>query len=78
MDKKRSTGSHRLHYFTTMFLKQHSVFDVLTAFALAAFMYSVCYGSIAMAFERRRQKRIPLDKYKYFNVKKMCHFLTSV
>lgn len=44
---------------STMFLKQHSVFDVLTAFALAAFMYSVCYGSIAMAFERRRQKRIP-------------------
>ena len=44
---------------STMFLKQHSVFDVLTAFALAAFMYSVCYGSIAVAFERRRQKRIP-------------------
>ena len=44
---------------STMFLKQHSVFDVLTAFALAAFMYSVCYGSISVAFERRRQKRIP-------------------
>lgn len=44
---------------STMFIKQHSVFDVLTAFALAAFMYSVCYGAISVAIERRRQKRIP-------------------
>ena len=44
---------------STMFIKQHSVFDVLTAFALAAFMYSVCYGSIAAVIERHRQKRIP-------------------
>ena len=29
---------------STMFLKQHSVFDVLTAFIMAAVMYSVVYG----------------------------------
>ncbi|MCR5778508.1 MAG: phosphatase PAP2 family protein [Lachnospiraceae bacterium] len=28
---------------STMFLKQHSAFDVITAFALATFMYLVCY-----------------------------------
>ena len=42
---------------STMFLKQHSTFDVLTAFALAAFMYSVCYGHIADVLERRRAKK---------------------
>lgn len=47
---------------STMFIKQHSVFDVFTAFALAAFMYSVCYGSISAAIERRRQKRIPAEQ----------------
>ncbi|MEE1248457.1 MAG: phosphatase PAP2 family protein [Lachnospiraceae bacterium] len=29
---------------STMFLKQHSVFDVITAFVMAAVMYSVVYG----------------------------------
>ena len=29
---------------STMFLKQHSVFDVITAFIMAAVMYSVVYG----------------------------------
>ena len=29
---------------STMFLKQHSVFDVLTAFIMAAVMYIVVYG----------------------------------
>ncbi len=29
---------------STMFLKQHSVFDVVTGIVLAAFMYSVVYG----------------------------------
>lgn len=47
---------------STMFLKQHSVFDVLTAFSLAAFMYSVCYGSIAVAIERHRQKRLSVSQ----------------
>ena len=28
----------------TMFLKQHSVFDVITAFVMAAVMYSLVYG----------------------------------
>ena len=28
---------------STMFLKQHSAFDVITAFALATFMYLICY-----------------------------------
>ena len=28
---------------STMFIKQHSVFDVVTAFALAAFMYQIVY-----------------------------------
>ena len=59
MDKNAALVLTVCIILSTMFLKQHSVFDVLTAFALAAFMYSVCYGSIAVAFERRRQKRIP-------------------
>lgn len=42
---------------STMFLKQHSTFDVLTAFGLAAFMYSVCYGSIAENIDRRKAKK---------------------
>lgn len=42
---------------STMFLKQHSTFDVLTAFGLAAFMHSVCYGSIAESIERRKAKK---------------------
>ncbi|MGN0278636.1 MAG: serine/threonine protein phosphatase [Lachnospiraceae bacterium] len=33
---------------STMFIKQHSVFDVLTAFIMAAIMYVVVYGSDAL------------------------------
>lgn len=45
---------------STMFLKQHSTFDVLTAFALAGFMYSVCYGSIAASRERKhKHNKVP-------------------
>lgn len=29
---------------STMFLKQHSVFDVLTAFLMAGVLYTVVYG----------------------------------
>lgn len=36
---------------STMFLKQHSFFDVLTAFAMAAIMYGVVYGKDAQAQE---------------------------
>lgn len=43
---------------STMFLKQHSTFDVLTAFALAAFMYSVCYGHIAACIRKAHEKRL--------------------
>lgn len=43
---------------STMFIKQHSVFDVLTAFALSAFMYSVCYGHIASCISREHVKRM--------------------
>lgn len=42
---------------STMLLKQHSVFDVITALALAAFMYSVCYGSIAVSIARGKHKK---------------------
>jgi membrane-associated phospholipid phosphatase len=42
---------------STMFLKQHSIFDVLTALALGTFMYSVCYGNIAERLERHRARR---------------------
>lgn len=42
---------------STMFLKQHSVFDVLTAFALAAGMYFVCYGSLSRVIENSWLKR---------------------
>ncbi len=37
---------------STVFLKQHSVFDVLTAFILAAVMYAVCYGVISQVIEK--------------------------
>jgi membrane-associated phospholipid phosphatase len=38
---------------STMFLKQHSVFDVITAFVMAAVMYSFVYGK---SFQFSRQK----------------------
>lgn len=49
---------------STMFLKQHSVFDVLTAFGLAAFMYAIVYRRDAvLAFKRQldesKKKRQP-------------------
>ena len=39
----------------TMFLKQHSVFDVVTAFVMAAVMYSFVYGR-NFAFGRSKEK----------------------
>lgn len=40
---------------STMFLKQHSVFDVLTAFIMAAVMYIVVYGfDIVTIWQNRR------------------------
>lgn len=41
---------------STVFLKQHSVFDMLTAFALAAVMYSLCYGSLFRVLEKNLLK----------------------
>lgn len=38
---------------STMFLKQHSVFDVITAFVMAALMYSFVYGK-GFAFSRQK------------------------
>lgn len=38
---------------STMFLKQHSVFDVITAFVMAALLYSFVYGR-ALAFGRQK------------------------
>lgn len=45
---------------STMFLKQHSVFDVLTAFAMAAVMYTVVYRydvvlAVRLAFRAKRK-----------------------
>ena len=45
----------------TMFLKQHSVFDVVTAFVMAAVMYSFVYGR-NFAFGRSKAKES--DVYK--------------
>lgn len=42
---------------STMFLKQHSVFDVITALALAAVMYVLCYGPAARVIEKSLQKQ---------------------
>ena len=44
---------------STMFLKQHSVFDVITAFVMAALMYSFVYGR-GFAFNRQKacEKRL--------------------
>lgn len=47
--------------FSTMFLKQHSVFDVITAFILAAFMYALVYRFDILtvghtSLSRRRRK----------------------
>lgn len=39
---------------STMFIKQHSVFDVLTAFVLAAFMYSLVYGALSERIAKHR------------------------
>lgn len=48
---------------STMFIKQHSVFDVATAFIMAAVMYGIVYGSdMLLNFYRgfrRRHKRKP-------------------
>lgn len=45
---------------STMFLKQHSVFDVVTGTALAVFMYTVVYSKNTIkvpAFQRKYQQR---------------------
>lgn len=44
---------------STMFLKQHSVFDVVTGIVLAVFMYSIVYGpAYAHAAERREERKL--------------------
>ena len=41
---------------STVFIKQHSVFDVLTAFIMGAVMYILVYGlDIVTAWQMRRQ-----------------------
>ena len=48
---------------STVFLKQHSVFDVLTAFGLAAIMYAVVYYRdflIAIHASQKKKKAKPL------------------
>ncbi len=55
-NKKARFGSFLLMssiILATMFLKQHSVFDVITAFVMAAVMYSFVYGR---NFQFSRQK----------------------
>ena len=42
---------------STMFLKQHSVFDVLTAFAMAAIMYSIVYEINIVDFLQTRNEK---------------------
>lgn len=43
---------------STMFIKQHSVFDVLTAFVLAAVMYAVVYRyDVVLAYRTMRAKK---------------------
>lgn len=37
----------------TVCLKQHSVFDVLTAFLLSAVMYGLCYGRLSLRIEAK-------------------------
>lgn len=41
---------------STMFLKQHSVFDVATGILLAVFMYTLVYSSYAVPFPAREHK----------------------
>ena len=43
----------------TMFLKQHSVFDVVTGIALAVFLYSIVYNTNwAQVFERLQRQKV--------------------
>lgn len=52
---------------STLFLKQHSVFDVLTAIVLAVFMHAIVYGRNALRASRRlRSKRLRLKENKLF------------
>ena len=48
---------------STMFLKQHSVFDVLTAFILCAVMWGLVYSPHAVRFSKR-QKQTAAEKMK--------------
>ena len=43
---------------STLFLKQHSVFDVITAFIMAAVMYVLVYGIDYAAIAEKRQQRL--------------------
>ena len=71
---RKETGHSRLHrllragsfllcisvILATMFLKQHSVFDVVTAFILAGAMYSILYRhSLFSPLRQRRASRRP-------------------
>lgn len=42
---------------STMFIKQHSVFDVVTAFIMAAFMYGITYKYDILTAHRERRTR---------------------
>lgn len=42
---------------STMFLKQHSVFDVITAFIMATIMYTLVYGSELLTSRKHVYKR---------------------
>lgn len=47
---------------STVFIKQHSMLDVLTAFILSSLMYAICYRSEAAGNENLSETRA---KYKY-------------
>ncbi len=48
---------------STVFLKQHSVFDVITAFIMAAVMYAVVYFMDFSTYTERRRSRIKAEHY---------------
>lgn len=48
---------------STVFLKQHSVFDVITAFIMAAVLYTITYSVDYEALAARRRARIKSERY---------------
>ncbi len=59
--KKRAVryGSAALAFsivLATMFLKQHSVFDVVTGIVMAVFLYTIVYGNVLARIPLRQQK----------------------